>query len=258
MAKFTKKQIKLIRIVQVLGVIAVVVVGICLKTTVDRMPRAYTEIPEGWAPKMATYTDEELGYSIDYPKQYYSDYGSCIWSEADTGNGKDKSFRPAYGLVPYKVFVRADDGQFVRIGPEYTYRLVGEHQLDTGATGFTGCEKFTHSYEESGTIGTFSYEILQAEGEKEIATILKQYDCTNSFAGLKDVDGMPWKEVTGTQTLQHATECEGFAGGGVMSMRYFPAQKKIVVFLLGQDAGPFPTRDGTDYKREIMDSFRFN
>ena len=107
------------------------------------------------------YINHNLGFSINFPKEFMSAHGSCKWIE--------DSYRPDSQLVPTKIF---EDRNSVFITSEYSYVLTGE-TTETTEQGFlrsrfSGCEKVEPSLYE---LRYGSYPIAQSDWEIKVIEI---------------------------------------------------------------------------------------
>ena len=198
-----------------------------------------------------SYTNYDLGFSINFPKQMYGMYTGCEW-KAD-----ESSYRPLTGTGNVAIF-EDDVNDIVYIANELFYELTGE-TVEGGLHKYSGCEEvntaLTHLRDdENYYMRDWEIRVADASGETDIeAFIQDEYgtDCTlDSLADSEYQAGI--KNVTIFNT--------GPEGGcwinGMYAFYYYPAGEKLIHWGIGQDI-TFSDEDYTNYDAEMVESFRF-
>lgn len=197
----------------------------------------------------ATYTNEALGFSINYPKEARASYGDC--------EKKTNSYRPKEGVVPNTVI---EDGDTFYIVPAYVYQLTGE-TTDAGVSNFSGCEKLmttAAAIKDEDTSFLFDNIELKVTNDYTDAEVLAaakeifQSDDIKITSLDHSADG-DWQDVKLACTTDEEN-CMTF--NYRFELRHYHDKKKLVYIELGQAGKLLKLHADEYYDQEVVDSFK--
>ncbi len=202
------------------------------------------------------YTNYDLGFSINVPKQAASGYASCEF------NSGEKSYRAKAGMVQIKTFEDASSG-VVYIAPEYFYRLGGEKQNSSGVSTFSICTKIQNSVSEmkkSNELTEINYWKLttqSTENDVEIESFLKSIFGTACKLGDKtqtSVAGVYDIKIDGVTDLDGACPMNA-----AYVFKYSQVKKLVTTWTTGQAYSFYTSTDYSNaHDEQMIDSFSFN
>jgi|GEM_PF-1839497 len=199
------------------------------------------------------YTNHDVGFSIEIPRQFYHYYGAmCDWDGS--------SYRPAGDFVDSAVFTDTDE---MYITSATFYNMSGETVVD-GVTNYANCEQVINSL---GALQANTYWQQQAwrfewrdgiDNDADLESFLQDRYGSGCTLGSKDPAAQP-----GTFAVN--IEGDGLDLGSTLCpinyatvVRYSPSDQLVIAWDLGQ-ATTFPADSTwmTVYDQDMVDSFRF-
>jgi len=217
------------------------------------VPSEIMTLDETWS----TYTNHQLGFSINFPVTMMHFLGACRWDEAG------ESYRPEYAYVPVRIF---EDENMVYIAGEYFHELGGETR-ETSADGgtrrrFAECESVDNSLALLQNPERFhqhwALEVQEVTGDEALDAFIKARYGAGCNLGEKvpsAQDGVYDVSVLGDGKDLEQTECPlNFS----TVVKYYPDGNKVIAWDTGQ-AYTFAADESFSvaYDQEMIDSFRF-
>lgn len=215
-----------------------------------------------------TYKNEEFGFSIDYPKQLLSNYGSCEWSEdkLKSREGNDHSYRPAAAMIPVKVF---ENTNTVYLANEYYYELTGQTVETEGVSNlsfFSGCEKVDNSIillQGDQTHYQRYWEIISTtvNNDSDIENAIKERYGTGCRIGDKTPstlqEGVYDVSILKDDDVKELQESDCPVNHRTI-LKYYPRNNLFITWNTGQAETFLQSLDPfLDYDLEMIESFRF-
>ncbi|MFC1662838.1 hypothetical protein ACFL04_01565 [Patescibacteria group bacterium] len=192
------------------------------------------------------YTNNDLGFYLNIPKQAWFGYAGCEW--------QTDSYRPTGGMLPVKTF-EGDDS--VIIAQESLYELSGETEEADGTHNFSECNLVNNSYERlsSDPPQTWHFKTATVTNDSE----LNDFVDTNFGTGVCNVDSQTESDLQ-AGVFDVAINSGGPDSGCFLNyafvVKYYPDGNIAVTWDLGQ-ASSFATEDFEPLDPEMTNSFRF-
>ncbi len=202
------------------------------------------------------YTNHNLKFSMQIPKNIYHSFGSCNWVEVE------KSYRPAMGLVPVATFELEDR---VFISTTFFYQLGGETVKD-GTHYYSECNKVDNSLPKLQDKNVFQqqdWEIIAAKvtNDTELENFIKGNYGTGCKVGEKKASTQEGVfdvliDTGGAASLEEA-EAHGCAINYMYYLKYSPQRSEAITWKFGQSYNFFKTATYDAYDEEMVKSFKF-
>lgn len=202
------------------------------------------------------YTNHELGFSINLPRQTASGYANCEF------NSGENSYRAKAGMVPIKTFENIPSG-IVYIAPEYFYRLGGEKQNQDGTSSYSTCTKIQNSTSEMENptalteINYWKISTKLVQNDSEIESFLKSI-----FGTACKLGGKTQTSVAGVYDIKigGVTDLDGACPmNAAYIFKYSPSKKLVATWTTGQAYSFYTSVNYIDaHDEQMISSFNFN
>jgi len=223
-------------------------------TPVAGTPSEITTLDETWS----KYTNQQLGFSINFPGTMVHLFGSCTWNE------EEESYRPELSFVPVEIF---EDGDVVYISSAYYHELTGPIKKTDAEGGtrttFSECQAVENSLLLLGDPENpyqAKWEIVAAEvhDDEELDVFLKSRygaGCTLGEKVMSGQDGVYDIRIQGDGKDMSETLCPLNYGTVV---KYYPVGNKVIAWDTGQSVTfSADVSYSVTHDEEMIDSFRF-
>ncbi len=199
-----------------------------------------------------TYTNKQLGFSIQIPKQYYDPNGSYCRKSTNPSSYYDQG-----GVVPAGIF---QDGDNFYVDAMYTFQLTGEKASDSQTT-FSGCKKvqtttalIEQSEKTNSSTATYfplPFSVQPASSETDIKNwVQKKFNGRAMFVSLT-ANKSGWQDVN-LKCLSAYPLCMNYS----FQLRYYADKHRLVYLELGQAAHLMTPDQSGAYDQQIFDSFK--
>lgn len=215
-----------------------------------------TGVTPGPGSNWNTYTNKTLGFSIQIPKEAYATLGGeCRYDTSE------RSYYANGGVVPVGIF---EDGDNFWVDGLYSYQLTDEHDSQSAAATFSGCQKvettakFIEQALQSPPSSTYEdfalpFSVVPVNNRAGIDTWVTSKFGSGVYVTSLTANASGWQDVNlGCKNPGALGSCIGYS----YRLRYYQAKQRLVYLEYGQAAHLMTPNNQSSYDPLIFDSFK--